>query len=85
MASILEKFGIKEVCDFAFYEINADGTPGAPVLYLDSLKVSTAEQTADQTEARGGESFASSIKKLLEFWNPKTKVMGIKAKAICNA
>lgn len=37
-----------------FYEINADGTPGKPVLYLDTLKVSTIEQTAETAEARGG-------------------------------
>lgn len=54
MASILDKYGIKEVADVVFYEINADGTHGAPVLYLDTLKVSTIEQTAQQAEARGG-------------------------------
>lgn len=37
-----------------FYKINEDGTPGAPVLYLDTLKVSTIEQTAENTSARGG-------------------------------
>ena len=30
-----------------------NGTPGAPVLYLDTLKVSTIEQT-EEAEARGG-------------------------------
>jgi len=54
MASILEKYGIKEVADVTFYEIDATGGPGAPVLYLDTLKVSTIEQTAEQAEARGG-------------------------------
>lgn len=54
MASILDRYGIKEVADVTFYEINDDGTPGAPVLYLDTLKVSTIEQTAEQAEARGG-------------------------------
>ena len=44
MASILDRF----------YEINADGTPGKPVLFLDTLKVSTIEQTAEQVDARGG-------------------------------
>ena len=43
MASILDRYGIKEVADVTFYEINADGTPGKPVLYLDTLKVSTIE------------------------------------------
>ena len=37
-----------------FYEINPDGTAGKPVLYLDTLKMSTIEQTAEQTDARGG-------------------------------
>ena len=54
MANILSKYGIKEVADVTFYKINADGKPGAPVLYLDTLKVSTIEQTAEQAEARGG-------------------------------
>ena len=54
MASILDRYGIKEVADVTFYKINKDGTPGAPVLYLDTLKVSTIEQTAENTSARGG-------------------------------
>ena len=45
---------IKEVADVVFYDINTDGSRGAPVLYLDTLKVSTIEQTAEQAEARGG-------------------------------
>lgn len=55
---ILERYGIKEVADVTFYEIAKDSTgketPGAPVLYLDTLKVSTTEQTAENTSARGG-------------------------------
>jgi hypothetical protein len=54
MASILDRYGIKEVADVTFYEINADGTAGKPVLFLDTLKVSTIEQTAEQVDARGG-------------------------------
>ena len=54
MASILDRYGIKEVADVTFYEINSDGTAGKPVLYLDTLKVSTIEQTAEQADARGG-------------------------------
>lgn len=54
MASILDRYGIKEVADVTFCKINEDGTRGAPVLYLDTLKVSTIEQTAETTEARGG-------------------------------
>lgn len=51
---ILARYGIKEVADVTFYKIKDDGTPGAPVLYLDTLKVSTIEQTAENTSARGG-------------------------------
>ena len=51
---ILARYGIKEVADVTFYKINEDGTAGAPVLYLDTLKVSTIEQTAENTSARGG-------------------------------
>ena len=54
MASILDKYGIKEVADVTFYHLDSNGKPDYPVLYLDTLKVSTIEQTAEQTEARGG-------------------------------
>lgn len=53
MASILDKYGIKEVADLYFYHIN-DGKPDYPVLYIDTAKVSTIEQTADETTANGG-------------------------------
>lgn len=54
MASILDRYGIKEVADCVFYEIGDNGEAGAPVLFLDTLKVSTIEQTAENTSARGG-------------------------------
>lgn len=54
MASILDRFGIKEVADVTFYNIDDFGEPTTPVLFLDTLKVSTIEQTAEQSEARGG-------------------------------
>ena len=54
MANILDRYGIKEVADVTFYDIKQDGTIGAPVLFLDTLKVSTIELTAEQAEARGG-------------------------------
>ena len=54
MASILDRYGIKEVADVMFYDIKEDGTIGIPVLYLDTLKVSTIEQTAETVDARGG-------------------------------
>lgn len=56
--NILERYGIKEVADVTFYKIDKDengkAIVGAPVLYLDTLKVSTIEQTAESTSARGG-------------------------------
>ena len=61
MASILDKYGIKEVADVTFYKINSDGTAGEPVLYLDTLKVSTIEQTAENVEAKGGKGNASLV------------------------
>ena len=54
MASILDRYGIKEVADVTFYDIGSDGKPTNPVLYLDSLKVSTLEQTAESSYAQGG-------------------------------
>lgn len=54
MASILDRYGIKEVADVTFCKIDEDGKRGAPVLYLDTLKVSTIEQTAETSDARGG-------------------------------
>lgn len=54
MASILDRYGIKEVADVTFYKIGPDGNPAEPVLFLDTLKVSTIEQTAETVDARGG-------------------------------
>lgn len=61
MASILDRYGIKEVCDFTLYKIKDDGSQGAPVLFLDTLKISTVEQTADNSSARGGKGNAELI------------------------
>lgn len=52
--SVLDRYGIKEVADVTFYSLDSNGKPQAPVLYLDTLKVSTIEQTAENTSARGG-------------------------------
>ena len=54
MASILDRYGIKEVADITFYELGESGLPTYPVLYIDTAKTSTIEQTAEQTDARGG-------------------------------
>lgn len=54
MADLLARYGIKEVADVVFYEKDTKGAPSAPVLYLDTLKVSTIEQSAETTDATGG-------------------------------
>ena len=56
--NIFEKYGIKEVAN-VYFEALADDIKnnvyeGDIVLYLDSLKVSTIEQSAEQADARGG-------------------------------
>ena len=62
MASILDRYGIKEVADVTFYKINENtAKPDYPILYLDTLKVSTIEQTAENVEAKGGKGNASLI------------------------
>lgn len=61
MGNILDKYGIKEVADVMFYEIDSTGAPGKPVLYLDTLKVSTIEQTAEEAVAKGGKGNAPLI------------------------
>ena len=58
---ILAKYGIKEVADVVFYELSEAGKPTKPVLYLDTLKVSTIEQTAESSDARGGKGNAALI------------------------
>ena len=55
--NIFEQYGIKEVADVCLYAIELDENDDevyVPVLYLDTLKISTVEETADQASARGG-------------------------------
>ena len=55
--NIFEQYGIKEVADVCLYAIELDENDDevyVPVLYLDTLKISTVEETAEQTSARGG-------------------------------
>lgn len=59
--NILDRYGIKEVADVTFYEISETGAASVPVLYLDTLKVSTIEQTAEEAEAKGGKGNAPLI------------------------
>lgn len=68
----LTRFGIKEVADVRFYEIEtgADASATAaynaikgktPVIEFDTLKVSNIESTAENSEARGGKGNAALI------------------------
>ena len=56
--SLFSLYGIKEVADVTFWTTDADPKP---VLYLDTLKVSTIEETGEQAEARGGKGNAPLI------------------------
>ena len=60
-----EQFGIKEVADVQFIALEdnerLDVEKGDIVLFLDTLKISTLETTAEQTEARGGRGNPSLI------------------------
>ena len=62
MTDVLQRYGIKEVADVTFYHIDKDtNKPDYPVLVLDSLKVTSIEQTAETSEARGGKGNAKLI------------------------
>lgn len=56
--NIFEQYGIKEVADVQFEALEANSNLGVAagdiVMYIDTLKISTIEITADQTEAKGG-------------------------------
>ena len=56
--NIFQQYGIKEVANVYFEALAADPINnvkvGDIVLFLDTLKVSTIEQTAENTEAKGG-------------------------------
>lgn len=64
--NLFQKYGIKEVADVVFYTITEVGDEEfyTPVLFLDTLKVSTLEKSAEKVEARGGK----GNKKLIT-WN----------------
>lgn len=55
--NIFEQYGIKEVADVTLYSIELDENDDeiyVPVLYMDTLKVSTVEESTSQTSAQGG-------------------------------
>lgn len=64
--NLFQKYGIKEVADVVFYSITDIGDEEfyTPVLFLDTLKVSTLEKAAEKVEAKGGK----GNKKLIT-WN----------------
>lgn len=64
--NLFQKFGIKEVANVTFYSINKIGDKeiNTPFLFLDTLKVSTIEKTAQSSFATGGQ----GNKKLIK-WN----------------
>lgn len=64
--NLFQKYGIKEVADVVFYSITQIGDEEfyTPVLFLDTLKVSTLEKSASKVEAKGGK----GNKKLIT-WN----------------
>lgn len=64
--NLFQKYGIKEVADVVFYTITEVGDEEfyTPVLFLDTLKVSTLEKTAEKVGSRGGK----GNKKLIT-WN----------------
>ena len=64
--NLFQKYGIKEVADVVFYSVTVVGDEEfyTPVLFLDTLKVSTLEKSAEKVEARGGK----GNKKLIT-WN----------------
>lgn len=64
--NLFQKYGIKEVADITFYSITSVGDEMiyTPVLFLDTLKISTLEKSAEKVSAEGGK----GNKKLIS-WN----------------
>ena len=55
--NIFQQYGIRDVADVCLYAIELDENDDEiyiPALYLDTLKVSMVEQSAEQTSAQGG-------------------------------
>ena len=54
--NIFDQYGIKEVADVTLYSIHKKkgGVYYVPALFLDTLKVSTVEETGENTWAQGG-------------------------------
>lgn len=55
--NIFKQYGIKEIADVCLYSIELDENDNeiyVPVLYMDTLKVSTVEESTQSTSAQGG-------------------------------
>lgn len=55
--NIFDQYGIQEVADVTLYSIELDENDDeiyVPILYFDTLKISTIEGTSEQVSARGG-------------------------------
>ena len=50
----IERFGMVTVMDVVLYDINNDGTQGAPKLFLDTLKMTNISTEGSNKEIRGG-------------------------------
>lgn len=55
--NLFDKYGIREVADVTFYSITKIGKEViyTPVLFLDTLKISTLSEKVEKAEAKGGE------------------------------
>lgn len=69
MTNIIDNYGIKEVADVVFYELNDNDEFISPVLYLDTLKVSTIEQTSEENKYYGGKGNS-----LISSWQSKKEL-----------
>ena len=61
MINIADKYGLRDIMNGTLYSINKEGLPVKPVLFLDTLKVSTIETHCETTLAEGGKGYASLI------------------------
>lgn len=69
--NLFQKYGIKEVADVTFYSITKVGDEEfyLPVLFLDTLKISSLSQKSENVTANGGYADADLIS-----WNFKKKI-----------
>lgn len=61
MINIADKYGLRDIMNGTLYSIDKEGLPVKPVLFLDTLKVSTIETHCETTLAEGGKGYAPLI------------------------